>query len=91
MSPGIVITTPAAAFNLTMPAGATLETLVQWAAVDQAFDFTVTTTAAFAVTLVVNTGVTATATGSLVVAANSSGRFRLRRTAASTFIMYRIS
>lgn len=87
ISPGIILTSTAAV-TLTMPLGTTLETLVTWVAVDQAFDFTVIATAAFTATLAVNTGVTAV--GSLTVAASSSGTFRLRRTAANTFIVYRL-
>jgi len=66
-----------------------LETLIGWSKVDIGFDFSVINTASGTITMAVNTGVTSL--GSLTIATGSSARFRIRRTAANTFIMYRIS
>lgn len=87
--PQIIVCTPAAAFNLTLPAASTLDTLTSDWAVNQSLEFSVIVTAAFAVTLVVNTGVTLGA-GSLVCGANASSRFSLRKTGTSTYVIYRI-
>jgi len=83
-----IIVTSGTTFTLTMPLGTTLETLVSWSAVNIAFNFTVINTASGTITMAVNTGVTAV--GTLTVLTGISANFRLRRTAANTFIMYRV-
>lgn len=94
----------AAGANYTLPLGTSIETA--WLAInpglanDDAFDFTlvnISTNAAEDLTIVTNTGLTLV--GSVVVSANatlgeggsSAGTFRVRRTAANTFSVYRIS
>ncbi len=84
----IITCQPAAAFNLTLPTGTLLEGLATGMAVNTGVYFTVIVTAAFAVTLVVAAGVTNV--GSLVCSANSSANFFLRKTAANTFVIYRV-
>ena len=79
-----------AADNLTLPTGTELETAFTPAlAVDASFDVSVINTGSGAATLLVNTGVTNV--GSLVVTNGTSGRFRFRKTATNTFVVYRIS
>ena len=80
------------AVTLTMPTGTAIDTGFSGVpAVDVGFYFNVINTgsALGAVTVAVNTGVTSL--GSLVVAIGTSAQFRLRRTAANTYIMYRLS
>jgi hypothetical protein len=71
-----------------MPLGTTLDTLANWAAVDVGYDFVIINTASGTITMAVNTGVTSV--GTLTVLTGISARFRIRRTAASTYILYRI-
>jgi hypothetical protein len=83
----IVIASGATDYTITLPLGTTLETLVTWVGVDLAYDFTFIPTGGATVTLGANTGVT-------IVGANQfsqfggSVTFRIRRTAANTFIVY---
>ena len=80
------------AVTLTMPTGTAIDTgFAGVPAVDIGFYFYVINTgsALGAVTVAVNTNVTSL--GSLVVAIGTSAQFRLRRTAANTYIMYRLS
>jgi hypothetical protein len=85
---GIIRYTGAAGGTLTMPTGSALDTQFPAMPVDTAFDFSIISTVAFAATLAANTGVTLV--GAAAVAANTSGRFRLRKTAAATYIVYRL-
>jgi hypothetical protein len=80
------------AVTLTMPTGTAIDTgFPSVPAVDIGFYFYVINTgsALGAVTVAVNTNVTSL--GSLVVAIGTSAQFRLRRTAANTYVMYRLS
>lgn len=83
-----IVVTSGTAFTLTMPLGTTLETLVNWPGTNLGFDFSVINTASGTITMAVNTGVTNV--GTLTILTGISARFRIRRTAANTFVMYRI-
>jgi len=83
-----IINTTGTTYTVTMALGTTLETLVPWASVNTGYDFTVINTASGTITMAVNTGVTAL--GALTIPTATSAGFRLRRTAANTFIMYRL-
>ena len=83
-----LIVTSGTSFTLTMPTGSTLDTLISWSSDDIGFDFSIINTASSTITMAVNTGVTIV--GRLTVTTVVSARFRIRRTAASTYIMYRI-
>ena len=87
----IIVTTGASPFTLTMPLGTTLETLISWSTTNLGYDFTIINTASDDITVAVNTGVTAV--GLLVIPSfgNTSAQFRIRRTAANTFVLYRLS
>ena len=91
----------AGAATYTMPLGTSLETallaLKPNLALDDSFDFSlvnISTDAAEDATIAANTGVTVV--GNMVVASNaaatdeSGGLFRVRRTAADTYVVYRI-
>jgi hypothetical protein len=87
---GQIINTTGTSYTVTMPLGTTLETLVLfWAATNLGYDFSVINTASGTITMAVNTGVTSL--GGLTIATGVSARFRIRRTAANTFILYRLS
>jgi hypothetical protein len=84
-----IINTTGTSYTVTMPLGTTMETLVPWAAVNLGYNFTVINTASGTITMAVNTGVTSL--GALTIATGTSAQFRIRRTAANTFILYRMS
>lgn len=84
-----IINTTGTTYTVTMPLGTTLETLCSWAAVDLGYDFSVINTASGTITMAANTGVTTL--GSLTIATATSAQFRIRRTAANTFILYRLA
>jgi hypothetical protein len=86
---GIVTATPTTARSIQLPTGANLDLATEWA-IDEAFDFSVITLAAFVLTITVNTGVTIVGAATTAATAGASARFRLRKTAADTFIVYRI-
>jgi hypothetical protein len=86
---GQIINTTGTSYTVTMPLGSTMETLVPWAAVNLGYNFTVINTASGTITMAVNTGVTSL--GALTIATGTSAQFRIRRTAANTFILYRMS
>ena len=85
---GIITYSGAAAGTLTMPTGSALDALLFMMVVDSAIDFSIISTVAFGATLAGATGVTIV--GSVIVANYASGRFRLRKTAASTYVVYRL-
>ena len=87
---GIVTATPTEARSIQLPTGANLDLATEWA-IDEGFDFSVITLAAFALTITVNTGVTIVGSAATAATSGSTARFRLRKTAADTFIAYRIS
>jgi hypothetical protein len=87
---GIVTATPTEARSIQLPTGANLDLATEWA-IDEAFDFSVITLAAFALTITVNTGVTIVGSAATAATSGSTARFRLRKTAADTFIAYRLS
>jgi hypothetical protein len=83
-----IINTTGTSYTVTMPLGTTMETLVPWATTDLGYDFTVINTASGTITMAVNTGVTSL--GGLTIATGVSAGFRIRRTAANTFVLYRL-
>jgi len=85
---GIIQYTGAVA-TLTMPTGTDIDAgVLAGLAVDRAFAFSVINTGSGAATLATAAGVTAV--GSLVVANGTSARFSVRKTAANTFVLYRL-
>ena len=85
---GQIISATGTTYTITMPLGSTLDTLASWATTNVSYDFFVINTATGIITMAVNTGVTSL--GSLTVAIGASAHFRIRRTAASTYILYRL-
>jgi hypothetical protein len=87
---GIVTSTLTQARNLQLPTGTNLDLATEWA-IGDSFDVTFMTLGAFVMTITVNTDVTIVGSAVTAAAAGSTARFRLRKTAANTFIAYRLS
>jgi hypothetical protein len=87
---GIVTATPTTTRSIQLPTGTNLDLATDWA-IGDSFDFSVITLAAFALTITVNTGVTIVGSAATAATAGASARFRVRKTAAATFIVYRLS
>ena len=86
---GIVTATPTTTRSIQLPTGANLDLATEWA-IGDSFDFSVITLAAFALTLTVNTNVTIVGSAATAATSGASARFRCRKTAADTFVVYRI-
>jgi len=85
-----IITASGSSYTIRMPVGTTLETLVSWSAVNLGYNFFIINTASGNITLdATETGVSSI--GSMTIATGTSAQFRIRRTAANTFIVYRLS
>jgi hypothetical protein len=87
---GYVTATPTAGRNIQLPTGANLD-LATSLAVNDSFDWTLTTLAAFALTITVNTGHTIVGAAATAGTSGATARFRTRKTAADTFVTYRLS
>ena len=85
---GQIISATGTTYTITMPLGSTLDTLASWVTTNIGYDFFVINTATGVITMAVNTGVTSL--GLLTIAAATSAHFRIRRTAASTYVLYRL-
>lgn len=84
---GIVTSTTAAAVAATLDTGAILDAAGEFA-IGDSFDWSAVNTGGNAFTVTASTGHTIVGAGA--VAAGTSGVFRTRKTAASTFVTYRI-
>jgi hypothetical protein len=87
---GIVTATPTAGRNIQLPTGAALDAASEFA-IGDSFDFSLVTLAAFALTITVNTNVTIVGAPATAGTAGAPARFRVRKTAADTFVVYRIA
>jgi hypothetical protein len=87
---GIVTATPTTTRSIQLPTGTNLDLATDWA-IGDSFDFSLITLAAFALTITVNTGVTIVGSAATAATSGASARFRLRKTAVATYIVYRIS
>jgi hypothetical protein len=85
----IVTATPTTGRNIQLPTAAALEAATSFA-IDDSFDFSLITLAAFALTITVNTGVTIVGSAATGAGAGAAARYRIRKTAANTFVVYRI-
>lgn len=84
---GIVTTTSAAAVTATLDTGAALDVKSAWN-VNDSFDWAVINTGPNTFTVTASSGHTVVGAGA--VATNTSGQFRTRKTAAATFVTYRL-
>ena len=85
-----IVSTTGTSYTVTLPTGTELDTYFTGVpTTDIGFDFSVVNTASGTVTIAV--GVSGmTSLGTLTVATATSARFRLRRTAANTYVLYRL-
>ena len=92
----IISGTPTAAATYTLPTGALMDAAFTAWAVDESFDFSIqnlATNATFIITVAAGSGFTIvgqTRIDANAGTANAVGRFRVRKTAAETFVAYRI-
>ena len=77
-----------AAATITLPTGTNIEGALTWAGNDVSMDWFVINTGSGTCTIGANGNTTL---GALTVAASTSGHFRIRRTAANTFTVYRLA
>jgi hypothetical protein len=82
-----IINTTGTSYTLTLPTGATLETLAPWVALNVGYDFTIINTASGTITIGANGNTTL---GGLTIPTGTSAQFRIRRTAVNTFTIYRL-
>lgn len=87
---GIVTATPTAGRNIQLPTGAALDAASEFA-INDSFDWSLITLAAFALTITVNTNMTIVGSAATGATSGSVARFRTRKTDADTFVTYRIS
>lgn len=87
LSTRIVTSTTAAAVTATLPTGAVMD-LASSFVIGDSFDWSAIATGANAFTVTAAAGHTVVGAGA--VATGTSGRFRTRKTAADTFVTYRI-
>ena len=87
---GLVTATPTAGRNIQLPTGAAMD-LASNFAINDFFDWSVITLAAFALTTTAGaSGHTIVGAAATAATSGSAARFRTRKTAADTFVTYRI-
>jgi hypothetical protein len=86
---GQIISATGTTYTITMPLGTTLETLATWVTTGIAYDFYIINAASGTITLDA-TEVGVTSVGTMTIATGVSAQFRIRRTAANTFVVYRL-
>ncbi len=86
---GIVTATPTAGRNVQLPTGAALDAVSEFD-IGDSIDWSLITLAAFALTITVNTNHTIVGAAATAGTAGAAARFRTRKTAADTFVTYRI-
>jgi hypothetical protein len=85
-----IINTTGTSYTVTLPTGTQLDTYFTGVpSTNVSFDFSVINTASGTITIAVGAS-GMTSLGTLTVTTGVSGRFRLRRTAANTYILYRL-
>ena len=87
---GIVTATPTAGRNVQLPTGTALDAVSEFS-IGDSIDWSLITLAAFALTITANTGHTIVGSPATAATAGSPARFRTRKTAANTFVTYRIA
>lgn len=87
---GIVTATPTTGRNVQLPTGANMDLASEFA-IGDSVDWSLITLAAFALTITVNTGHTIVGAAATAGTTGAAARFRTRKTAADTFVTYRLS
>jgi hypothetical protein len=83
-----ILNTTGTTYTITLPTGTDIEGALTWVANNVSLDWWVVNTASGIITIAANGNTTL---GSLTVAIGASAHFRIRRTASSTFTVYRLS
>lgn len=87
---GIVTATPTTTRSIQLPLGSAIDAVSEFA-INDSIDFSLITLAAFALTITVNTNVTIVGAAATAGTSGAAARFRVRKTAADTFVVYRLS
>lgn len=87
---GIVTATPTTGRNVQLPTGANMDLASEFA-IGDSVDWSLITLAAFALTITVNTNHTIVGAAATAGTTGAAARFRTRKTAADTFVTYRLS
>jgi hypothetical protein len=82
-----ILNTTGTTYTITLPTGTNIEGALTWSANNVCLDWFVINTASGTITIGANGNTTL---GSLTVATGVSAQFRIRRTAANTFTVYRL-
>jgi hypothetical protein len=82
-----ILNTTGTTYTITLPTGANIEGALTWSGNNVCLDFFVINTASGTITIGANGNTTL---GLLTVAPTTSAHFRIRRTAANTFTVYRL-
>ena len=88
---GLRTGTPTANIDLQVPTGTNMDAAFQELQTNQAFEWSVINLASATHVITVTANTDHTAVGNMAVAAATSGRFLTRKTAANTFVTYRIA
>ena len=89
LTAGIIQTNPAGAINLTLPTVAATEAATSFQ-IGEGWDFDVINLNATNAATILTGGAGWTLTGNMAVALSTSARFRIHKTAAATFTLYRL-
>ena len=84
-----IVNTTGTTYTVTLPTGTALDTYFAPASTDVGFDFYIINTASGTVTVAIGAS-GMTSLGTLTVSTAASAHFRLQRTAANTYVLYRI-
>ena len=87
---GIVTATPTTGRSIQLPTGASLDLATEFA-IGDSIDWSLITLAAFALTITVNTNHTIVGAAATAGTSGAAARFRTRKTAADTFVTYRLA
>jgi hypothetical protein len=88
---GIVTATPTVGRNVALPTGANMDLASEFL-INDSFEWSVITLAAFALTITnAASGHTLIGSGATAATSGSAARFRTRKTAADTFVSYRVA
>jgi len=82
-----ILNTTGTTYTITLPTGTNIEGALTWSANNVSLDFFVINTASGTITIGANGNTTL---GSLTIATGTSAQFRIRRTAANAFTVYRL-
>jgi hypothetical protein len=82
-----ILNTTGTTYTITLPTGTDIEGALTWSANNVALDWWVINTASGTITIAANGNTTL---GGLTIATGVSAQFRIRRTAANTFTVYRL-